>query len=142
MSLSDDIKQLTGLCIVGSRQSGKTTQLIKLSAATRVPIMTAHADDSCFIKRIAQLKGYDIPEPLVFNATHTLQGVHSEDGLKPVLIDEVQMFFNRYGLRPVVMTMPFYAAEFALDERVMKQAKPSLFQLLRMRWRCRKEIMK
>ena len=47
MSLSDDIKQLTGLCIVGSRQSGRTTQLIKLSAATRVPIMTAHADDLC-----------------------------------------------------------------------------------------------
>lgn len=104
--------------------------------------MTAHADDPCFIKCIAQLKGYDIPEPLVFNATHALQGVHSEDSLKPVLIDEVQMFFNRYGLRPVVMTMPFYAAEFVLDERVMKQAKPSLFQLLRMWWRCRKEFMK
>lgn len=34
MSLSDDIAQLTGTCIVGQRQSGKTMQLIKLSEET------------------------------------------------------------------------------------------------------------
>lgn len=138
MSSSVEIKPLSGICIVGQRQSGRTTQLIKLSEETRTPIFVPHAAMRDCIKNMAELGGYDIPEPLVFNPEHTLQGARSGDDLRPALVDELQMFFARHGARPVAVTLPFSASEFVFDEDAIKQANPSLFQVLRMWWRCRK----
>lgn len=142
MSLSDDIKQLTGLCIVGSRQSGKTMQLIKLSEETGIPIITSNVTMRNFIKDMATRAGYDIPAPLVLRDASRLPRQQSGYRPQPVLVDDVHKFFDRCGLRPVVMTLPFNAVEFFFDKSVIKQANPSLFQVLRMWWRCKKEFMK
>lgn len=140
MSLSDDIKQLTGLCIVGQRQSGKTTQLIKLSEETGIPIITSNVIMRDFIKDMAKREGYDIPAPLVLRDVSRLPRRQSGYMPQPVLVDDVHKFFDRYGLRPVVMTLPFSAAEFFFEKSVMKQASPSLFQVLTMWWRCRRAV--
>lgn len=142
MSLSDDIKQLTGLCIVGQRQSGRTTQLIKLSEETGIPIITSNVIMRSFIKDMAAREGYDIPAPLVLRDVSRLPRQQSGYMPQPVLVDDVHKFFDRYGLRPVVMTLPSNAVEFVFDRSVIKQGKPSLFQVLRMWWRCKKEFMK
>lgn len=138
MSSSVESEPLSGICIVGQRQSGRTTQLIGLSEETGTPIIVPHAAMRDCIENMAELGGYDIPEPLVFNPACTLRGARSGDGLQPVLVDELQMFFARSGMRPVAVTLPFSAAEFVFDEDEIKQATPSLFQVLRMWWRCRK----
>lgn len=95
-----------------------------------------------FIKDMAARAGYDIPAPLVLRDASRLPRQQSGYRPQPVLVDDVHKFFDRYGLRPVVMTLPFNAVEFFFDKSVIKQANPSLFQVLRTWWRCKKEFMK
>lgn len=117
-------------------------QLIKLSEETRIPIITSNVTMRNFIKDMAARAGYDIPAPLVLRGVSRLPRQQSGYRPQPVLVDDVHKFFDRYGLRPVVMTLPFNAVEFLFDKSVIKQANPSLFQVLRTWWRCKKEFMK
>lgn len=50
--------------ITGSRQSGKTTELIRISSVTGYPIVTFNAKAAFNVKMQAEKMGVSIPEPL------------------------------------------------------------------------------
>lgn len=124
------------VCIVGDRQTGKTTRLIEISAATGIPIATCNFGIASHIYHQAKRNGYDIPKPLCLNGSSFERSYasHYEKGM-PVLVDELQMFFQKANLRPLVVSIPTYAADFRFSESEM----PPLFELLRMWWQARKE---
>lgn len=127
------------VCIVGDRQTGKTTKLIEISAATGIPIVTRNLGIASHIYHQAKRNGYDIPKPLCLNESsfECPYTPHYEKGM-PVLVDELQMFFQKANLRPLVVSIPTYAADFRFSESEI----PPLFELLRMWWRARKERKK
>ena len=124
------------VCIVGDRQTGKTTRLIEISAATGIPIATCNFGIASHIYHQAKRNGYDIPKPLCLNGSSFERSYasHYEKGM-PVLVDELQMFFQKANLRPLVVSIPTYAADFRFSESEI----PPLFELLHMWWQARKE---
>ena len=82
------------ICLVGNRRSGKTSALIKLSAATGLPIYTATREMADHIKAQAIYFGQDIPEP----RCREFIGDRCHD---PILVDEAQAILERVYGRPV-----------------------------------------
>ena len=111
--------------IVGGRASGKTTELIKMSAETGIPICVRHRSRIKHIINKANKLGIEIPEPIViYNKT-------SLKGCEKIMIDDVQeILFDTYGVEVVCAT---------LDENNIDLSEITLFELLRKWWRMHKE---
>ncbi len=76
------------ICIVGQRQAGKTTELIKLSAETGYPIVTSYYFQVDEIERRARQLGLDIPKPIGLRDPDLLKVVLSKRGKSGILVDD------------------------------------------------------
>ena len=74
--------------IAGDRRSGKTTELIKMSAESGKRIMCMGLDSARYVKQRAEDMGLDIPEPLSMFSTRLVEG-------EQVLVDEAQHVIER-----------------------------------------------
>lgn len=80
--------------IVGERQQGHTTRLIKMSADGKGTIVTATEQSAKYVKNHAKEMGLDIPEPISWN-----QFIHSRmTRTGPFLLDELGVILNNYGI--------------------------------------------
>ena len=82
--------------IHGGRATGKTTILLKQSAATGIPIMTAIYERISMYKDMARDMGIKIPQPIFWSYGRRLLS----EGRYPladgrVLIDDVEIFLDR-----------------------------------------------
>ena len=82
--------------VIGGRQSGKTTALIRKSAETGYSIVVNNKTTADFIKRDAAKMELAIPEPIVANA----QSINSEstrneiEEAKGILVDDFNIFID------------------------------------------------
>lgn len=112
------------ICIVGGRSSGKTTELIKMSAETGIPICVRYRSRIKHIVYIANRLGIEIPEPIVIYNQRSLKGC------RKIMIDDVQdVLFDIYGTEVVCATF---------DKDSVDLSGVTLFELLGMWWRMRK----
>lgn len=84
--------------VVGGRQSGKTTWLIKESARTGSTIVCAHSALARDIQEQASRIGLKIPCPMSFQELQYGQRMH---GVKGVLIDDAAHFIQYIARHPV-----------------------------------------
>lgn len=83
------------ICIVGQRQAGKTTELIKLSAETGYPIATPCIYQVDAIERRARQLGLEIPKPIGSGDPDLLKVVISKRGQSGILVDEAGSMLER-----------------------------------------------
>ena len=76
--------------IIGERQSGKTTELIKRSAETGAYILVANKHMASLVYMQAKTNGYDIPYPITIDDMISVN-ISSDIRSKGVLIDELDM---------------------------------------------------
>lgn len=93
--------------IIGERQSGKTTELIRRSADTGACILVANKSTASIIFKQAKMNDYDIPYPITIN--DVLSGNISNYVMsKGILIDELDMIlsglFNGVPIRAATIT--------------------------------------
>lgn len=74
--------------ICDSRQTGKTTKLIHLSAKNNIPILVKNNRHKEFIEKLAEDLLLHIPEPIIFSTNDTRYYYNK------VYIDELNLFFN------------------------------------------------
>lgn len=75
--------------IIKSRGHGKTTDLVRMSSETSIPILTQHVDS---VKDVANRMGVTIPNPIRY-AEYPLRYRG-----KPVYIDELGAFLHSIGV--------------------------------------------
>lgn len=84
--------------IIGGRQTGKTTEMIKRSSELWIPIITSTSVRACCIKSQALKIGYIIPEPLSFEEYNRKRVYQRTLFNKGILVDQfdhiLQMLFN------------------------------------------------
>lgn len=85
--------------IVGGIASGKTTQLIKLSASTRHYIVTSTHKMAYQTAKMAQEMGLDIPFPMTFR--EFLEGKYHAPGVKGILIDDADALIQSISRVPI-----------------------------------------
>lgn len=114
------------LCIVGTRRSGKTVQLIKLSEITGIPIVTHSRQMVDHVENQAAVMGCEIPTPQV------LQFSPADCGRKcdRVYIDDARAILEQVAKAPVEI-VTFDAERF--DFSTM-----SLIELFAAWWRSRR----
>lgn len=78
--------------IIGDRQIGKTTEIIKDSARLKAPILCARKGDIDAIVDRAHQLSVDIPDPILFVSKNSLRGHEFPNG---VIIDDVDLFLQR-----------------------------------------------
>lgn len=80
------------ICIVGDRGSGKTTQLVKLSELTGMPIVVQSAYSARDVERVAERMGAKIrtPFPVSDRASQFLKIAD-----RRVLVDEAQLIIEK-----------------------------------------------
>lgn len=122
--------------VFGGRGSGKTQKLIEFSALTKTPIAVASAQQRIIVRQQARRTGYEIPDPVLFEEASRYISP-KRCGLPPlkVSIDELTMCLSRLGYNGIAVTIP---AEYITFEQI-KEANPSLWEVLRMWWQARKE---
>lgn len=70
----------------GGRRTGKTIELIKRSAETKIPIMVANAHRADALMHQADQMGYKIPHPITVN--HVMK---RQDGLRgSIMLDDAE----------------------------------------------------
>ena len=112
------------ICIVGGRGSGKTTELIKMSAETGIPICVRNRSRIKNIVYMANRLGVEIPEPIVIYNQRFLKE------RRTIMIDDVQdVLFDIYGTEVVCATF---------DKDSVDLSGVTLFELLGMWWKMRK----
>ena len=80
--------------LIGKRQQGKTTHLIKLSAAGQGTIVTPTEQSAEYIKKQAKEMKLDIPEPIGFGTF-----VRTSPGRRgPYLLDELGGILRGLGI--------------------------------------------
>lgn len=79
--------------IIGERQSGKTTELIKRSAETGAYILVPNKQMASLVSTQAKMNGYDIPYPITINEVRSVI-ISSAIRSKGVLIDELDMVLS------------------------------------------------
>jgi len=86
--------------IVGGRQTGKTTALIRQSAETGFYIVTDSQRSVVRIERQAKSMGLSIPIPLTYDEfiDHDYVG----RGIDGLLIDDADRFLERFSYTPIV----------------------------------------
>lgn len=112
------------ICIVGTRRSGKSSALIKVSEQTGLPIVTENAHVAHAVQRQALRMGADIPKPYARPFATKSIGLRGR-----VLVDEAQMILEEHiGLPVEVCT--FDASSFDFSNM-------SLIEILAAWWRSR-----
>lgn len=131
------------ICIVGTRGSGKTAELLKFSADSGIPIAVRHSNRATSIRMLMEILDIDAPDPVVIgNGVYggrpscSLAMECGKDGLAPVLVDGLESFFGAMGLRADVVTVN--ADALNIDFELAAKANPSLLNYLRYRWEIRK----
>ena len=87
--------------IIGKRQSGKTTELIKRSAETGAVIVVANMAQADCIHRDAKTMGFDISKPISIKVLDnivkgkSMAYTYSELRTKGILVDELQLLFSQ-----------------------------------------------
>lgn len=93
--------------IIGERQSGKTTELIRRSAETRAYILVANKSTASLIFTQAKMNDYDIPYPITIDDMLSWT-VNKSVWAKGILIDELDMIlsdlFNGVPIRAATIT--------------------------------------
>lgn len=79
--------------IIGERQSGKTTELIKRSAETGSYILVATKNMASIVSTQAKMDGYNIPYPITIDDMLACN-ISSTVRSKGVLIDELDMVLS------------------------------------------------
>lgn len=131
------------ICIVGTRGSGKTAELLKFSAETGIPVAVHDSMRATSIRMLTDKLDIDAPDPVVIgNGVYggrpscSLAMECGKDGLAPVLVDGLESFFGAMGLRADVVTVN--ADALNIDFELAAKANPSLLNYLRYRWEIRK----
>lgn len=86
---------------VGARQSGKTTELIRLSARTGATIAVATYKMAEGIKFKAKLMDLEIPEPVTYAEIFR---TYRYNKTKRYLVDEAQMLFHQLNVDVATVT--------------------------------------
>lgn len=80
--------------IIGGRQTGKTTMLVKLSGENKIPIACTDMNRAKDILDIAKKLGYkNFPTPVVLNIDYTIKRDLRDEG--GVLIDDADLFLEK-----------------------------------------------
>lgn len=79
--------------IIGERQSGKTTELIRRSAETGAYILVANKSTASLIFKQAKMNGYDIPYPITIDDMLSCT-INKSVWVKGILIDELDMILS------------------------------------------------
>lgn len=131
------------ICIVGTRGSGKTAELLKFSAETGIPVAVHDSMRATSIRMLMDKLDIDAPDPVVIgNGVYggrpscSLAMECGKDGLSPVLVDGLESFFGAMGLRADVVTVN--ADALNIDFELAAKANPSLLNYLRYRREIRK----
>lgn len=131
------------ICIVGTRGSGKTTELLKFSAETGIPVAVHDSMRATSIRMLTDKLDIDAPDPVVIHSgiyggrpSTSLAMKCGKDGLAPVLVDGLESFFGAMGLRADVVTVN--ADALNIDFELAAKANPSLLNYLRYRREIRK----
>lgn len=131
------------ICIVGTRGSGKTAELLKFSADSGIPIAVRDSNRATTIRMLMEKLDIDAPDPVVIgNGVYggrpscSLAMECGKDGLAPVLVDGLESFFGAMGLRADVVTVN--ADALNIDFELAAKANPSLLNYLRYRREIRK----
>lgn len=131
------------ICIVGTRGSGKTAELLKFSADSGIPIAVRDLNRATSIRMLMEKLDIDAPDPVVIgNGVYggrpscSLAMKRGKDGLTPVLVDGLESFFGAMGLRADVVTVN--ADALNIDFELAAKANPSLLNYLRYRREIRK----
>ena len=131
------------ICIVGTRGSGKTAELLKISAETGIPVAVHDCTRATSIRMLMDKLDIDAPDPVVIgNGVYggrpscSLAMEREKDGLAPVLVDGLESYFGNMGLRADVVTVN--ADALNIDFELATKANPSLLNYLRYRWENRK----
>lgn len=131
------------ICIVGTRGSGKTAELLKFSADSGIPIAVRDSSRATSICMLMEKLDIDAPDPVVIgNGVYggrpscSLAMECGKDGLAPVLVDGLESFFGAMGLRADVVTVN--ADALNIDFELAAKANPSLLNYLRYRREIRK----
>lgn len=131
------------ICIVGTRGSGKTAELLKFSADSGIPIAVHDSNRATSLRMLMDMLDIDAPDPVVIgNGVYggrpscSLAMKCGKDGLAPVLVDGLESFFGAMGLRADVVTVN--ADALNIDFELAAKANPSLLNYLRYRREIRK----
>lgn len=131
------------ICIVGTRGSGKTAELLKFSADSGIPVAVHDSNRATSIRMLMEKLDIDAPDPVVIgNGVYggrpscSLAMKRGKDGLTPVLVDGLESFFGAMGLRADVVTVN--ADALNIDFELAAKANPSLLNYLRYRREIRK----
>lgn len=131
------------ICIVGTRGSGKTAELLKFSADSGIPIAVHDSNRATSIRMLMEKLDIDAPDPVVIgNGVYggrpscSLAMECGKDGFAPVLVDGLESFFGAMGLRADVVTVN--ADALNIDFELAAKANPSLLNYLRYRREIRK----
>lgn len=113
--------------ILGSRQNGKTTELIKMSAKTGIYILVTTKNRANHLFRQAKNMGYDMPYPVTieeyFRDKFTGTSIR-RDGLFIDDIDDVfKSIFNGINIRAVTLTNDNRYEIKNLDSKILKFKK-------------------
>lgn len=131
------------ICIVGTRGSGKTAELLKFSADSGIPVAVHDSNRATSLRVLMETLDIDAPDPVVIgNGVYggrpscSLAMECGKDGLAPVLVDGLESFFGAMGLRADVVTVN--ADALNIDFELAAKANPSLLNYLRYRCEIRK----
>lgn len=131
------------ICIVGTRGSGKTAELLKFSADSGIPVAVHDSNRATSLHMLMEKLDIDAPDPVVIgNGVYggrpscSLAMECGKDGLAPVLVDGLESFFGAMGLRADVVTVN--ADALNIDFELAVKANPSLLNYLRYRREIRK----
>lgn len=87
--------------LVGKRQQGKTTRLIKMSAAGGGIIVAPTERSAAYIKTLAKEMGLDIPEPVNWN--RFIQNDWARGHKGPYLIDELGEILRSFNIKTAIL---------------------------------------
>lgn len=87
--------------LVGKRQQGKTTRLIKMSAAGGGIIVASTERSAAYIKTLAKEMGLDIPEPVNWN--RFIQNDWARGHKGPYLIDELGEILRGVNIKTAIL---------------------------------------
>ena len=87
--------------LIGKRQQGKTTHLIKMSAAGEGIIVAPTEHGAAYIKTLAKEMGLDIPEPVNWN--RFTQNGWAREHKGPYLIDELGEILRGVNIKTAIL---------------------------------------
>ena len=87
--------------LIGKRQQGKTTHLIKMSAAGEGIIVAPTEHGAAYIKTLAKEMGLDIPEPV--NWSRFTQNGWARGHKGPYLIDELGEILRGVNIKTAIL---------------------------------------